>query len=113
MSLQLLGDAEYSYLAQAFHAPKDVWQPFCHHGTAYALRVGEPMELGRKAAPDADRMRFYDSKGNRVDEQGWALFYWRLRYRLVGSGKSYAGRYLSVTVEDRFSFLDEPEALNL
>jgi hypothetical protein len=55
------------------------------------------MELARTAAPEADHMR-YDSKGNRVGEEGWGLFYW-LRYRLVGSGKSYAGRYLSITLE--------------
>jgi hypothetical protein len=58
-------------------------------------------------------MRFYDANDNRVDDKSWALFYWRLRYRLVGTGKSYAGRYLSVALEERFSFLDEASALDL
>jgi hypothetical protein len=49
-------------------------------------------------------MRFRDAADKEIDPTGWALFYWRLRYRLVGSGKSYAGRYLSVKLEERFSF---------
>ena len=58
VSLQLLGDAEFSYLARAHGAPKDTWQPFCHHGGGYALRIGETRQVDGEGpcAPKPDHM---------------------------------------------------------
>jgi hypothetical protein len=113
--LQLLGDAEVSYLAQAHDAPKDVWQPFCHHGAGYALHIGEHMEFAKKHADWADHMWFYSSDPNKLtalDGESWALFYWRLRYRVVPQGASSLGVYHTAAAEERFSFNNEPKALD-
>jgi len=115
--LQLLGHAEFSYLAQAHDVPKDAWQPFCHHGTGYAVRVGSRMELANASVWLTDHMLFTDGTplGTTRDWRGgWALFYWRLRYRLVGVGKTdVLGRYSAVELEERFAFNDEHEALEV
>jgi hypothetical protein len=112
--LQLLGHAEVSYIAQAHGAPNDAWQPFCHHGTAYALRVGTPMEIARDHVHLSDHMAFYPPGPNadKLDGTSWALFYWRLRYRLVPSGATSWGAYHAAVVEERFRFNNEPKALD-
>jgi hypothetical protein len=114
--LQLLGHAEFSYLAHAHDVPKDAWQPFCHHGAGYALRIGGRMELAQRTAWLADHMVFTDGTtlgASRDWRGGWALFYWRLRYRLVGVGPtSLRGAYSAVALEERFAFIDENNALD-
>ena len=111
--LQLLGHAEFNYLAQAYDVPKDVWQPFCHHGAGYALRIGDAMNDAKKYSEKTDRMVVKDNKGNKVDGKGWAVFYWRLRYCLVAAGpKSFFSGYSAATLKERFSFLDEAKALD-
>jgi hypothetical protein len=112
--IQLLGHAEFSYIAQAHEVPKDVWQPFCHHGSAYGVSIGSPMILARRTVHHADEMTF-NAKGSllRVDGDGWALFYWRLRYRLVADGTKSFGRYGAVKLEERFQWTDEDWALDV
>jgi hypothetical protein len=112
--IQLLGHGEFSYISQAHEVPKDVWQPFCHHGSAYAVRVGNPMDIARRTVHYFDQMTF-NATGSllSVDGDGWALFYWRLRYRLVASGTKSFGRYSAVALEERFSWKDEDWALDL
>ena len=57
----------------------------------------------------------FNAKGSLlpVDGDGWALFYWRLRYRLVASGAQSAGKYSAVTLQERFEWKDEQWALDL
>jgi hypothetical protein len=103
--LQLLGHAELSYLAHAHEVPKDAWQPFCHHGAGYALAVGGPMEAARDNVDRLDHMWFSGTGTDNVNGKGWALFYWRLRYRVVPDGP-YGAK-----LQERFGFIDEPRAL--
>ena len=61
--IQLLGHAEFSYIAQAHGVPKDAWQPFCHHGGGYAVRVGSPWRSRSVRFTMLDQMTF-NAKGS-------------------------------------------------
>jgi hypothetical protein len=72
------------------------------------------MDIARRTVHYFDQMTF-NATGSllSVDGDGWALFYWRLRYRLVASGTKSFGRYSAVALEERFSWKDEDWALDL
>jgi hypothetical protein len=109
----------FSYLAQAHDVPKNGWQPFCHHGGAYAVAMKPPALAAKQQMSLIDGMVFQAGNvGHGLEvEGGWALFYWRMRYRLkpVPRTMSPALGVLDwdAVVEERFSFTDEPAALTL
>jgi hypothetical protein len=113
----LLKHNAFSYLAQAHEVQKDKWQPFCHHGAGYALSSKLVVTIARGSAASFDDMRFEVGSGDfrRPVIGDFALFYWRLRYRLKPVEKlDPTGQpFWDAEVEERFSFKDEARALKL
>jgi hypothetical protein len=116
--LVLHTEHSFSYLAQAHDVPKNIWQPFCHHGAAYAVSVAWVAEFAKFILAEFDGMRFAlgsSPSGDSTVLGNWALFYWRLRYRLRPVARTDANgqTHWDVEVQERFSFKSEPRALAL
>jgi hypothetical protein len=110
-----LEDNAFTYLAQAYDVRKDEWQPFCHHGGGYAVSVAFVTQIARWLMPNVDGMAFFTEGSELPIIGGWALFYWRLRYRLkpVQSTNAAGDIVWTAQVEERFSFKDEAATLKL
>jgi hypothetical protein len=114
--LVLLSDHAISYLASADHPPVDAWQVFCHHGAGYGLSIGDPVKIAKTLAPLMDRVHLEDGLNplKRTYIGGWALFYWRLRYRFkVVERPDATGSSEGLEVEERFDFVNRAKALGL
>jgi len=116
--IQLLGEAEFLYLARAHDVPTDAWQPFCHHGAGYAVHATDTLDDAKSRLPPVLATKFCASVKDRLTggmNFTWSLLYWSLRYRLRAVPKAGPGGKTSWEgqVEERFSFTDEPGALGV
>jgi hypothetical protein len=108
---------QLTYLAQAYGADANQWQPFFHHGGGYGLTAGPKTTLAKVSAEMMDHDTFKNAAMLTVLGE-WALFYWRLRYTLkrkpgVTDLEAVLKSIQAFEPVERFGFQDMVGALDL